>query len=449
MSVVDQLSTPVVNVAASPRLDRLRRWIGIFSAYFTAQTTTQLLGIAAGILFIRYMPVGEFALYTLAASVATFLAFLTDLGSTSSLVHFFQRSARDATPFRTYRHAVLSLRWMGFAVAGPLVLIGFPMLAMDRGFAFSDALLCGLAVVLGAALQIGATVRVLSLRLHDRYGHSYRSELAGAATRLTLAGGMVVTTLLHSWLGLLTNGLGSAVTSWLAREKSEPRRLATGAAEEHPSGDVDLSTCRRAVLRYLLPTLPSALYFSIQGPLVVWLAAAYGGSQNIAEVGALTRLGLIVGTFSGLTGVVFLPRLARLADERLWRRRALQFGAVHLVIATTLLALAWLEPRGFLWILGEQYSGLHEELLLVVATSGIALVSGYVVSLNMSRAWNRWQGAAALLLFLGQAAMVSRLGLHTTLGLLTFNLLSAGLGLLLQLLIFGGGNTRQTWVETT
>ena len=82
-------------LASSPPQGRLLRWAKILSAYFTAQTVTQLLGIAAGLLFVNFMPVREYALYTLASSVITFFSFVTDLGSTTSLVHFYHRTARE------------------------------------------------------------------------------------------------------------------------------------------------------------------------------------------------------------------------------------------------------------------------------------------------------------------------------------------------------------------
>ncbi|HYO12943.1 MAG TPA: oligosaccharide flippase family protein, partial [Thermoanaerobaculia bacterium] len=78
----------------------LRRWAGILSAYFTSQTVTQLLGIATGLLFVNFMPVREYALYTLALSVTTFFNFASDLGSTTSLVHFFHRTRTEGTDFQ-------------------------------------------------------------------------------------------------------------------------------------------------------------------------------------------------------------------------------------------------------------------------------------------------------------------------------------------------------------
>src|SRR5262249_45447679 len=98
-----------ISPAAPALLPRLKGWTKILSAYFSTQTLTQLAGIGAGLLFINFMPVREFALYTLAFSVITFFTFLSDLGSTSSLLHFFRAAAADGD-FPRYFAAVLSLR---------------------------------------------------------------------------------------------------------------------------------------------------------------------------------------------------------------------------------------------------------------------------------------------------------------------------------------------------
>ncbi|HSG40493.1 MAG TPA: hypothetical protein VLE27_12705, partial [Thermoanaerobaculia bacterium] len=348
-------------LASSPPQGRLLRWAKILSAYFTAQTLTQLLGIAAGLLFVNFMPVREYALYTLASSVITFFSFVTDLGSTTSLVHFYHRTAREGGDFRGYQGAVLSLRRLAFLLGAAGVVVLFPWTAMAKGFGTAEAALATVAILAGVGFQIPTSLRVLALRLEDRYARSYQAEMAGAALRLVLAGLLVAASWLQAWLAVLSSALGSALSFFVARP--EPGEAAPA----------DLKPYRRNVLRYLLPTLPSALYFSIQGPLMVWLAATFGATRTIAEVGALGRLGLLVGIFSSLTGVVFLPRLARITDDRLYLRRALQFGGLLVALVASLFLAAVLVPDLLLMLLGDNYSGLRRELPLALAGSGIAL----------------------------------------------------------------------------
>lgn len=414
---------------------RAVQWTKILSAYFSAQTGAQLLGVAAGLLFVNFMPKGEFALYTLAFSVVSFFHFLTDLGSTSSLVYFRRRSLAEGEAFGDYVAAVLSLRRGLFALGAVAVLAGFPFWARAEGYGTLESGLAAVAVAVAVWFQLVSSIRLLVLRLHDRYGRSYRAELLGGALRLALAGLLVVSALLHAWLGVVTAALASAGVAWAARD---PEREAPRSA--------DLTPYRKKVIRYLLPTLPSALYFSIQGPLVVWLAATFGGTDNIAEVGALGRLGMVVGLFSGLVGIVLIPRLAQVTDDQLYRRRYLQYGVFLAAIAGSLLAAAAAAPRAFLFVLGPQYSGLHRELLLTVGGAGLTLLGGYAVAINFARSWNRWQGVAVGVLIAGQALLVLLLPLDTTAGILTFNVLTAAIGLALQLAVNLVGFVAPRWV---
>jgi O-antigen/teichoic acid export membrane protein len=416
---------------------RLRRWAGILSAFFTAQGLVQLAGIASGILLVRTLPVRELALYTLALSVVTFFTFLSDLGSTGSLNHFFHRAAQEGEEFPPYLAAVLSLRRLGFLLGAAAVAVAFPYAAAAKGYGGAEIALT-LAAILGTVwFQIGAAVRILALRLADRYGASYRAEVGGAALRLLLTMAMVAGALLRAWIGVLASMIGTAATTLLAGR---------GGAPQPARSSADLRPYRRRVLRYLLPTLPSALYFSVQSPLIVWLAATFGDTRNIAEVGALTRLGLVVGLFSSLSGVVFLPRLARTTGERAWRARYFLFGGALLGIALALLAAAALFPEAFLWVLGEKFTGLHRELVLVVAGAGFQLLDGYLVSVNLARSWTRWQSAFLGVQVACQAGLVALLPLSETANVLLFNLLSAALACFLQVLIACLGFQRPKWV---
>ncbi len=210
---------------------------------------------------------------------------------------------------------------------------------------------------------------------------------------------------------------------------------------------MDLRPYRRQILRYLLPTLPSALYFSVQGPLLVWLSATFGSTRTLAEVGALGRLALLVGIFSGLTGAVFLPRLTAITGDDLYRVRCLQFGFALAVVMAGLLAAAALLPRLFLLLLGPHYNGLHRELLFMVAGSGTAVLGSYVANVNLARGWSRFQGLAVVVELAAQIVFVRLLALSTTAGVLRFTLLSAATGLLCQCVILALGFSRPSWVH--
>ncbi len=417
--------------------DLIGRWIGILSAYFTTQTVTQLTGIAAGLLLINFLPVQEFAFYTLASSAISFFIFLSDMGSGASLVYFFRETRGEEREFRPYATAVLSLRHTVFLLGVAVVAILLPILAIKRGFSLRETFLAVGLVLVCVWFQIRASLRLLILRLEGRFGQAYRAEFAGAILRLALAALLVATAWLWGWLAIATVAAATALTATLARQAKIPTK----------PGLEDLARARRAVIRYLLPTLPAALYFAVQGPLMIWLSATFGKTQNIAEVGALGRLALVVGLFSNLTGIVFLPRLARVTDDRLFLRRFFQFGSALAALALSIFGAAVLFPAGFLAVLGPHYRGLRHELLLTVAASGFTLLDGFLVNINLARSWTRLQAVGLVIQIAFQAGFMVRLPLSTTANVMLFSLASAIVAFLIQAITVAIGFSRPHWLH--
>ena len=249
--------------------------------------------------------------------MVTFFNFLSDLGSTTSLLHFFHRAGREGSAFEPYfapcSPCAAWRSWLGAAA----VAIAFPLAAAAKGFAWGEIALVTAGILACVWFQIQSSIRILALRLYGpirtvvpRRGRRH----AAAAPGRRRHGGHQPARGLARRRGL---GLGLRVEHGALARSARPAGAPTG----------DLRPYRRQILRYMLPTLPSALYFSVQGPLLVWLSATFGTTRTLAEVGALGRLGLIVGMFSGLTGVVFLPRLAAITSDGLYRAAASSSGS--------------------------------------------------------------------------------------------------------------------------
>jgi len=264
------------------------------------------------------------------------------------------------------------------------------------------------------------------------------AELVGAAARLAGAAVMAVSSMVYAVPALVAGALGSLLTARAAARRTGPGDSRRVVADPRPA--------RREIVRYLVPTLPNALYFSFQSPLLAFLSAMFGEARNIAEVGALGRLGLIVGLLTGLIPGVIIPRLAGVLDERLYGRRYAQYLMLLGVCGLALVVSAYGWPGLFLALLGPRYRGLDSELIVTVAAASVGLVGGYCVAINQARGWLRWQPGALGVFALTQILLIAGLPLSTTAGVLAFNLVSAVVGLLVQLLINGVGFWRPGWV---
>jgi O-antigen/teichoic acid export membrane protein len=430
--VIEDPDSPEASAVA---LESLRRWGKILASFFGTYAVVQALGLIAGLLLVNFLPVEEFALYTLAGSVLSFLIFLTDLGTTSALAHFHREDLVAGRPAERHVAAVRSLRHVALILVSAVGTIVFVVLARAENFSPKDTVLASAAILLSLVFQVEASLRLMENRLANRFGRTYRAELAGAAIRLAGAGLLIATGWLFGWVALATGAISTLLVA-----------LALGGYQRG-SGYEGLQNERRAVLRYLLPTLPSALYFSIQGPLTVWLAATFGSTRNLAEVGALGRLGLIVGAVGALVGVVLVPKLSRISEERIWRRRYREFALLLLALAIPIVAVSAWAPRALLVLVGNRYEQLDAELLVVVATACLGIFDGYLVGVNNARSWTRLQAPALGLLVVAQALLAWRLPLSTTLGVVLFGFGSRVVSTACQLGIGLLGMSRPGWVR--
>ncbi len=411
-----------------------RRWTKVAATFFAVHFTQQVVTLATGLLFIHYLSVEEFAIYTMATSVLLTFAFATDLGSSSALMHFFHQSQLGREPYANMATAVLSLRRWMFLAGAPVAVPILVVWGRANGLTSAMIMLASALVVATVWVQVQGTTRIVVLRLEGDYARSYRAEVVAALARLGAAAAVIALGVTSAIWALATALVSAFALAWVAHDGRIPR----AAAAVRP--------LQRKVLRYLAPSLPSAVYFAVQGQLVIWCAAWFGGLTLVANIGALGRLSLIVGAFGGLSHVVLLPRMAQIVDDRLFTRRLVQFAAILTVMAGVLFAASVAWPSALLWLLGDSYNSLSKEVPLIVLAAGLSLLGGFFGGVANARSWNRLQPAALLLMMAAQVVMIMWLRLDTTLGVAWFAVGSAAAGLASQLAIVTTGLVRPSWV---
>lgn len=422
-------SPPETEAAPSPMpaiaglwLGRARRWWGILAAFFTAQALVQAAAFASGLLLVRGLAVDDYAFYTLATSAFTFLAFASNLGATSAFAWFFRESKGDAVARARHDRAVVEVRRRLFFGAAPIAVGILLATALGRGFGGTAIAVAAVLVAATAWVAIDGVAAVQILRLNDRYAASYRAEVAAALARLALIAALVAL------------GFASALTALAAALAGQLAMvaLAHGARARRVAGPA-LAPERRAVFRFLAPTLPAEVYAAFQGPLLIWLAALLGSTRGVAEIGALGRLGQLMALLSTLAGVVFLPRLSRIADDRLYRQRFFAFAAFLAAIAGATVGAAWIVRGPLLALLGPGYVGLERELLLTVGAAAVYVPASFAIWVNAARSWKRWQVHLTVALILFQVGWIVLSPLESTADFLRFGLANAVVVLVLQL----------------
>ena len=141
---------------------------------------------------------------------------------------------------------------------------------------------------------------------------------------------------------------------------------------------------------------------------------------------------MIFAVLGNLITNIFAPAFARCRET--WKLGWLYAGIAGGVAAFSLLvfsAAAFL-PGEFLFVLGNRYSHLQRELLLMVGGATLNLIASTLWTLNASRAWIVGSWLYVPLTLGTQLLLIPFIDFSTVTGVLTFNLFSAFPSLLLN-----------------
>src|SRR5262249_11354359 len=152
----------------------------------------------------------------------------------------------------------------------------------------------------------------------------------------------------------------------------------------------------------------------LQPSILIWLAAIFGNTHRIAEVGAISRIGQLIALVGFGLELFVVPYLASLREERAFRRSYTGIWFVLCTIGSVVFVAAMTLRKGILFLLGPNYTNLDTEFVLVTAIALLNVAVNYAVIVNRLRAWNKLEPLCTLVQFIGQAVLIAWLPLDST-----------------------------------
>lgn len=424
MSFLGPISSPVLNEASAPIIRAALQRARVVGKFAFVQAVVQVIGFLSGILLIRYLDQREYAYFTIANTMQGTINVLADIGISIGLVSIGGRVWNDRHRFGQLVNTALGLRRkLGIvAVIGVVPVLYFMLLKNGASVNYTAILILSVLAGLGVQLSIG----VLSVvpRLRSDIGRIQTIDLTSAVARF-----VALVALMYLFLnGAVALAVGAAalfLQYWMLR------RYVSGVIDLNAPENVE---DRAAMIGFIKSLAANAIFFCLQGQITVFLIGFFGRNvSSIAEVGALSRLGMIFAVLTNLLTNIFAPAFARCQDPR--KLRVLYAGIVGGVAAFSLVlvAAAALFPREFLFVLGNKYSHLQRELLLMVGGSVVAALAGTLWTLNASKAWIAGSWIYIPLTLATQVALIPITDFTNVSSLLTFSLLSVVPSLFLNL----------------
>lgn len=405
----------------------IRHWIPLLLRFLSGQAAVQFINLLTGILILRLLSVDEYAIYILASLVHGVGATGSDLGISQGVISIGAPLRDQKSEFASLLRAAVRIRTRFYWLTLPVLFVVAFIILRNNAQAIDVVLAVIGLTVLNVWFQQSATLATAVLNVnHDSRG-LFRAGMGSAALRLILVWATCVA-YPYAVAALAINVLGSIVNSrllWaecgLYPRSPQPRDLHYSAA----------------LLRFAMPLVPGAIYYLCQSQISALLLGLAGATAAIAEVGALGRLGQLIGLLSLLNGFFVMPYFARIAERRIFVRRAIQMLLLVFIFSGLLVLSTLITPYAWLIVLGAKYGNLADEVVLAVGGASLLLAGNVVYAMVMAAKATKGQWIAIVLGIAGQIAYISAIGITGTRAALILNLIPIAVSCAFQCVVLG------------
>lgn len=367
--------------ARSHRLwPRVESWALKLGEFFLAQGLLQVLMAVGGFLLLRWMPVEDYAVFTLAFAIQSAMIAFVDVGFSGSIVPLVGSRVNDRAVIGAYVAGArqLRLRFLPFVLVGGMA--AFWVLGARQHL--SVVVIAGLFAMVAVTIWFNAIAVLyggpLVIRQDLRFLQATQTVMGAARVGAYGLGHAL------GWMGsAFVLGLNTAINIGQA---VAARRRGGPLFDEPPAHSAAVATARREILRFVRPQVPILAFNAVQGQVIVFLISVFGNGAALAATGALSRLNLMFSVAPYFLGWIVQPYFSRI-DARLVPRRfwQLTLGCGGVLALAPLTGFVWPEP--FLWLLGPNYGHLRLEVGLLLLAGSIGTAVGLVSTLSLSRHW--------------------------------------------------------------
>lgn len=391
-----------------------------------ATTGAETFGVAvaalSGFLIVNVLPKESYAQYTLLVSIMTLTVGLSDMGLTHCYLPIVGERNRDVPWVIGACRRVYEKRWRLLLAAAVFIVPYWFWTMREHGWLQPAYLIGSVAVVCTVMLTMHEQLLRMVSIIFGKVREVNRVGLAANAARLSLVAGALW--LLPETVRLPALFLAAAVASGVGilgyrrlKELSGFTSSALGGSER-VSVDSDI---RRIVAPLIVPSL----FYQCQGVITVVLVSLLGTAVTIAEIGALSRLALVLTIVDRVTGVLLFPRIASAAAGPALRAQVLKVHGAYLLLMLLLLSTAVFLPQYWIALLGGTYREQAHLVWMAFLPAIFMNGSGFAFTTLSARGYTVAQIYSIPLIIGVQAAYLAMLGVNDTRSALWFNIATA------------------------
>jgi O-antigen/teichoic acid export membrane protein len=392
---------------------RLLGWFRMLTAFVSLEIAVQSCAALASFLVVRNLNKAHFAWYTIAFNLQTALGLFTLLGIGTGMTSMSGQWIGDRKKMGTLAASAFRYRTLLLTIVAPVLLPTFGYLLLKNGCPVGHTLaLVALAVCL-LSVELNRQIFSVPIRIAGRYNYLQRASLVEAVFRVA-ALGLVI---LLGWMSAAATLLVSVLVSG-----SIVRFFIRKGAQEYlaPDSSPDREITRR-LTKLNLNVMPSTFNSVFQAQIGLVMISIFGKTAAIADLGALTRVALLLMVPMAIVQKIIEPKLARAKEgPDLWRKFVVSTVFVA-IMAGSGFGIMFLFRYQFLWLLGRQYWYLEKELVFYSGVYCTGMLTSMSMMLLYARGWADYMWISPLAEVFCQICALPFLNLSTPIGVISLD----------------------------
>ena len=366
----------VHRIYANRKSEKVFSWIKLVAMTGGAQVIVQGLGFISGIMVIRMLPTQEYAFYTLANTMLGTMTILADGGIGTGVMAQGGKVWKDRERLGAVLATGFDLR-KKFAIVSLIIAIPLLVYLLQHHNA-SWLLTCLIIASLIPAFFTALSNNLLEIapKLRQDIFSLQKNQIQVSVGRLLMVG---LALFIYPWafLAILAGGFSQIWAN--VRLKQISSRYADWTQKPDPE-------IRLHIYSFVKRILPGSIYYCVSSQVTIWIISVFGSTKAVAQVGALARLSALLNLFSVLFTTLIVPRFARLPNVKrdVYKKFFIIQGGLFL-ISIIIVGIVSIFSKDILWILGKDFAGLTNEVLLIAIGSCMSLISVSTNQLLSSR----------------------------------------------------------------
>ncbi|MGA0556476.1 lipopolysaccharide biosynthesis protein [Larkinella sp. VNQ87] len=412
------MKTVIQYIGLTIKYDTIFKWGKLFTIVGLSQSIVQGIGLISGIFIIRFLPTEEYAVYTLANTMLGTMTILADGGISSGIMSQGGKVWIDYKKLGVVLSTGIHLKSQ-FAIGS--VIISIPILLFmlrHHNINWPMTLLIVGSILPAFFANLSNSILQTVFKLHQDIALLQRNQIIVNIIRFFV---LISTVFVFPWafVALFSSGLPQIWANVNLR-KSLSKYVDT---KQPPSNQV-----KQEVLKVVKRILPGSIYYCFSSQISVWLISLVGNMSMIATIGGLSRLAMVLTLFSTLFNTLIVPRFSRLnGDKGLILFRYLQIICLLFLICMAIVIFIYFFSTDVLWILGNNYKNLNNEVVISSIGACLSLVAGIAFSLCTSRGWTLNPILSISIEILAIVIGVTIFDISSIIGILIFNIFVAGI----------------------